>query len=127
MATTTTAFGLLALLLAMIGVYGVVSYLTGQRTGEIGLRIALGATGGSILWLVARRTFLLVAAGIVLGGAIATITSRYFAELLYGLTPRDAGSLLLVTGIVAATAVVAVWVPANRARRVSPLEALRQE
>lgn len=127
LATTTSAFGLLALVLAMIGVYGVVSYVTTQRTGEIGLRMALGATGRGILWLVARRTLVLLAAGIVIGGAVATITSRYFSELLYGLAPGDAGSLLLVTGIVATTAVAAICVPANRARRVSPLEALRQE
>jgi predicted permease len=127
LATTTTAFGVLALILAAIGVYGVMSYATSQRTGEIGLRIALGSTGRGILWLVARRTIMLVVAGVAIGSIVSMLTSRHFSGLLYGLTPVDPASLLLTIGVIAAIAMIAAYIPANRARRISPLEALRHE
>ncbi|MGH7505567.1 MAG: FtsX-like permease family protein, partial [Longimicrobiales bacterium] len=125
LATMATAFGALALVLACIGVYGVLSYVTTRRTGEIGLRIALGASGRSILWLVTRRTVALVALGVVIGLVAGVQAARLFASLLYGLAPADPLSILGAVGMISVVALVAAYLPANRARRVSPLVALR--
>jgi predicted permease len=127
LATMATAFGALALVLACIGVYGVLSYATTRRTGEIGLRIALGASGRSILWLVTRRTAALVALGVGIGLVAGVQGARLFARLLYGLTPADPLSILAAVGVITLVALGAAFVPANRARRVSPLVALRVE
>jgi ABC-type antimicrobial peptide transport system permease subunit len=127
LATMTTALGTLALFLAVIGIYGVTSYATAQRTGEIGLRIALGASGWGILWLIARRTVALVALGLALGLGASLLGSGQFARLLYGLTAVDLPSISLAVGVIAAAALAAAYVPARRAKRISPLDALRHE
>jgi predicted permease len=126
-AKLSAAFGALALLLASIGVYGVVSYATARRTAEIGIRIALGAGERSILWLVARRTVALVALGTVIGLVAGVEGARLFTRRLYGITPADPASIMTAAGLIAGVALLAAFVPANRARRVSPLVALRQQ
>ena len=125
LASASAGFGALALVLACIGVYGILAYSTAQRTGEIGLRIALGARGPSILWLVTRRTVTLVALGIGVGLVAGVQGAKIVASLLYGLAPADPLSILAAAGLIAIVALIAAWVPANRARRVSPLVALR--
>ena len=125
LARLATAFGVLALALACVGIYALASYATAQRTGEIGIRLALGAPASSILWLVTRGMVVLIAIGAAIGLVTAVAASRTFAELLYGLTPTDPLTLVAVVAVVAAVALVAVLAPANRAKRVSPLVAIR--
>jgi predicted permease len=127
LATMSAAFGALALVLACIGVYGVLAYSTAQRTGEIGLRIALGASTPGILWLVTRRTAGLVVLGIAVGLVAGVQGAKIVASMLYGLTPTDPLSILGAAFLIATVAFAAAWVPANRARRVSPLVALRSD
>jgi putative ABC transport system permease protein len=120
-------FAGLALALALVGVYGVISYSVSQRTGEIGLRIALGAGTGDILRLVILRAMVVVGAGILAGAAGAYGLSRYLQTLLFEIKPGDPatyGSLALLLSIVAFTA---CYVPARRATRVDPMVALRYE
>jgi len=122
-----TSFGLLALALAMIGVYGVLAYSVSQRTREIGVRIALGAWPGDILRLVIARGMTLAAIGMGLGLAGALALSRLLRGQLYEVSPTDpwiyAGTAALLTVVVAA----ASWLPARRASRVDPIVALRCE
>ena len=127
LATMTTAFAALALFLAAIGVYGVMTYAASRRTSEIGLRLALGAKGTSILWLISRSTVVLVLTGTAIGLGGALVGSRYFSRLLYGLSATDPRSALLSVTVIAFAAFVAAYVPAHRARRMSALDALRSE
>jgi putative ABC transport system permease protein len=120
-------FGGLAMVLAAVGVHGVLAYLVTQRTREIGVRVALGATGGQVTRLIVGRGLLLVATGLALGFALALMLSRSLSGLLYGVTPTDAPTLAGVVAVIAAVAAAAIWLPARRATRVDPLEALRQE
>jgi predicted permease len=127
LATMTTAFAALALFLAGIGVYGLVSHATSKRTAEIGLRMAMGARGGSILWLVARPTVAIVCLGITLGLGASAITGRYFTSLLFGFSAVDPRAVLVSVAVIAVAAVTAAYAPAFRASRISALEALRHE
>jgi ABC-type antimicrobial peptide transport system permease subunit len=120
-------FGVLALGLCAIGLYGVLSYGVSQRTSEIGLRMALGARPGSILALILGETGRLLAIGIVLGVAIALASTRWIASVLYGVTPTDAFSISVAVAILAAVAMIAGFLPARRAARVDPMVALRNE
>ena len=126
-ATMFTVFGALALVLATIGLYGVIAYNVVQRSHEMGVRIALGAQEGDVVWLVLRQGLLLAAAGIVLGGAITFLAARRIGPLLFGVSPRDPlvyGGVVLVMLFVAAAA---SFLPARRASRVDPNVALRAE
>jgi predicted permease len=126
-ATLSSAFGVLATLLAVIGLYGVMAFTVARRTREIGVRIALGAATRDVLWLVMREVVMLVGAGIVVGVAAAWYASRLVQTLLYGLTPTDPmtiGAAALLLGIVA---LLAGYIPARRATRVNPVRALRYE
>jgi predicted permease len=120
-------FAGLALLLAGVGVAGVLSYLVSRRRREIGIRLALGASRANVLGLVIRRGVAYAAAGITVGAVAALFLTRLMEGLLYGVAPRDPATFAAVTGLLLAIAVVASAIPALRAARVNPLEALRSE
>lgn len=120
-------FGGLALVLAAVRLYGVMSYAVVRRTGEIGIRMALGARRFDVLRMVLRETLVLVAAGVVLGIPAALATTRYLASLLFGLTPTDPATIVVLSVAMLAVAFLAGYVPARRASRVDPLIALRYE
>jgi ABC-type antimicrobial peptide transport system permease subunit len=122
-----TLFGALALLLAAIGLFGLMSYSVSRRTNEIGIRMALGARSQDVLGLVMRESMILVAVGIAIGMAVALSVSRFVATLLFGLAPTDALSVAAATGIMIAVAALAGFLPARRASRVDPMVALRYD
>src|SRR6185369_11862458 len=122
-----TFFGLLALLLACIGLYGVLAYGVARRTNEIGIRMALGAQNLSVLWLVLREALLLVAFGLVIGVFASLALTKTAASLLYELKPNDPMTIALATLLLAVVAAVAGYLPARRASRVDPMTALREE
>lgn len=118
-------FSGVSLLLAALGVYGVLAFAVGQRTPEIGVRVALGATRGSILALILRQGLMLVGLGVLFGLAGYFALSRVLGQLLYAVAPTDPGTLLLAPTVLALVAILACLVPARRATRVSPMVALR--
>ena len=120
-------FGLLALLLACVGLYGVMSYGVARRTNEIGIRMALGARGGSVLWLVLREALLLVVIGLVIGVGASLMVTKTAESLLYDLKPNDPLTIAMATLILAGVAAFAGYLPARRASRVNPMIALRDE
>jgi putative ABC transport system permease protein len=120
-------FGALALLLASIGVYGVMAFSVIQRTKEIGIRIALGARRADVIALFVGRGMRLIAIGIVIGIALSVALSRLMQGMLFGLTPTDAATFLGVAFLLAGVALLASWFPARRAARVDPMQALRYE
>ena len=122
-----TAFAILALVLAVVGLYGVVSYGVGQRSREIGVRIALGAAPAAVIGLVVSVGLRLAALGVVLGLGVALATTRVLDSLLFAVSPADPVTLGATALIVTATAVLASYVPARRALRVDPAEALRAD
>jgi predicted permease len=122
-----TVFGASALLLAAIGIYGLIAYSVEQRHQEIGIRLALGASPGQVRQMVVSQGMVLVAAGLVLGVASAAALGKVVASLLYGVTPWDPGALIGAPLLLAAVAFLATWIPARRASRVEPIEALRVE
>jgi ABC-type antimicrobial peptide transport system permease subunit len=126
-ATMFTAFGLLALTLAAIGLYGVISYTVARRTREIGIRITLGARAGSVLWLGVRQGLLLAGLGTGIGILVALAVARSFAPLLFHESPWDPLVYLTAAGLVLAVATVASIIPAARAARLAPSVTLRSE
>ncbi|MGD0435753.1 MAG: ABC transporter permease [Bryobacteraceae bacterium] len=124
-ATLFGLFGLLGMLLASIGIYGVMAYMVAQRTNEIGIRMALGAQPGDVLRLVVGQGMRLVLAGIALGLACSFALSRLMRSLLFDVSPTDPVTFLTVSAILAAVALVAGWLPAIRASRIDPVLALR--
>ena len=126
-ARLATFFGLLALLLACVGLYGVMSYGVARRTNEIGIRMALGAPGRSVLWLVLREALLLVGIGLVVGVLASLALTKTAASLLYELKPNDPLTIAGATLLLTAVALVAGYLPARRASKVNPLVALRDE
>jgi predicted permease len=120
-------FAALALLLACVGLYGLMSYSVAGRTREIGVRMALGATRGKLVWLVLREAMTMVVVGVALGIPIAIACGRGLHSMLFEVTPVDPLSLLLTAGILALVASIAAFVPARRATRVDPMVALRYE
>jgi len=121
------AFSLLALLLAAVGIYGVLAYSVAQRTHEIGIRMALGAEAGDVLRMVLHRTLALAATGIAIGAAAALATTRVLANFLFEVKPSDPATFVTVAALLAGVAVLASWIPAHRAAGVDPVEALRYE
>src|SRR5262249_51893114 len=120
-------FGALALALAAVGLYGVMAHSVANRVREIGIRMALGARRGEVLWLVLRETALMVGIGAVIGIPAALALTRLVASFLFGLTPQDPLSLIAATLILIAITVLAGYIPAHRATRVDPMVALRYE
>lgn len=120
-------FAGLALMIASVGLYGLLSFAVAQRTREIGIRMALGAQKGSILGLVLRRAVLLVSVGLVIGGALAWFSARFAASYIYGVRPHDAITFAAVVIVFAACSFLAAWLPARRAAAVDPILALRSE
>jgi putative ABC transport system permease protein len=126
MAWLSGFFGVLAVLIAAIGLYGVMSYLVTRRRVEIGIRMALGAEPPSVIRMIFAESGVLLASGIAIGVALATVAFRYAAALLYGLTPLDATSFALAISGLGLASVFATWVPALRASRLAPTVALRE-
>jgi putative ABC transport system permease protein len=122
-----SCFAGFALLLAVIGLYGVLSQLVTQRTNEIGLRMALGAGARNILTMIMKEGSLLVSLGIVFGVILALILGRFLAGLLYGVKPNDPVTLAVVSALLLVAALAATLLPAWRAVRVDPMVALRYE
>ncbi len=122
-----TSLGLLALLLAVIGVYGVKSYVVSQRTREIGIRMAVGARPRDVLWLVLRDGLRLTLAGLAVGTPLAVIAGLGLSRLLYEVSPLDPIVFIAAPFTLAAAALLAAWLPARRAARVAPVTALRTE
>jgi predicted permease len=125
--TLATAFGLLALLLSAVGLYGVLAYSVGRRTSEIGIRMTLGALPGQVAWSVLRHTMGLVAIGLTSGIFASIFLARVAQKLLYGVTPTDAVAQLGSAALLAAVACLASYLPARRAVRIDPMAALRSE
>ena len=119
------AFGSVALALAALGVYSVISYLVGQRTHELAIRIALGARGGDVVRLVVRQGAILAAAGIAVGAAAALGMTHLISGLLFGIEPTDPVAFAAVSVVLAVAALIATWIPARRASRVAPMQVLR--
>ena len=127
MATLSGFFGLLAVLLAVIGLYGVISYIVAMRRNEIGIRMALGASRGDVVGIIVRQTLLLLVLGVSAGVVLALAAARGASSLLFDLQPNDPFSFALATVVLVAIAWVASFVPARRAARVDPMVALRYE
>ncbi len=121
------AFGVLAVMLAATGVYGMLAYAISRRSREIGIRVAVGATKGNILTLVLRRATLIVGIASIAGVALAVGLGGFFTPILYGVSPRDPATYALALGLMAAIGLIACLVPARRALRIDPAVALRDE
>jgi ABC-type antimicrobial peptide transport system permease subunit len=126
-ATLFTIFGLSGLALAVVGLYGVMSFSVGRRTREIGIRMALGAERGNILAMVTRQGLALTGVGLVIGVVLALAASRFAESLLYGVSPRDLATFVSVPLILGAAGLAASVIPARRAAKLDPMAALRYE
>jgi ABC-type antimicrobial peptide transport system permease subunit len=127
LATLSTVFGALATLLAAVGLYGVMAFMVTRRTREIGIRMALGASSGSVVWLIMREVLILAVTGLVIGLAAAVGLTRLVEAQLFGIQATDIATMLLATFGIAAVALLAGYLPARRATGVDPMRALRFE
>jgi len=125
--TLLTVFAGVSLLLAVIGVYGVMSYTVAQHTREIGIRMALGAQSRSILKLVVGRGLVLVTAGIVIGVLASFGLTRFIENMLFGVTPTDPLTFVMIVALLGFVALLACLIPAQRAMRVDPIVVLRHQ
>jgi len=122
-----SVFASLALLLACIGIYGVLAYLTSRRIPEIGVRMALGADAREVMWLILRQSFRMIAAGLAMGSLAAIAAGRLFARLVQGMQPTEPATFAVMLSVLTIAALAASFLPARRASRVDPVAALRQE
>jgi predicted permease len=120
-------FGVLAVFLACIGIYGLLNYSVARRTSELGIRLALGAQSSSLLWMILRESIVLLTIGLVIGVPVALATTRILKSQLYELSPLDPVSISIAVAIIAAMTIFAAWLPARRATRIDPMTALRCE
>jgi putative ABC transport system permease protein len=120
-------FAALALILSIVGIYGVISYSVSQRTHELGLRMALGAQQSDVLRLVVMQGLKLTLTGLALGLAATFVVSRFLASLLFGVSPTDLPTFVTVSIVLATVALLACYIPARRATKVDPMIALRYE
>jgi predicted permease len=127
LAQLSIAFGIVAIVLAALGLYGVLSYGIARRTNEIGIRKALGAQHATLIAMIARETSWLVLAGLVAGGAVSIAVVRLITSRLYGLSPGDPATFLVAIATLTVIAAIATWLPARRTTRVDPLVALRYD
>jgi predicted permease len=127
MATLSGCFGILAAVLATIGLYGVMAYMVERRRAEIGIRLALGADRAVVIGMIMREATTLVAAGLIVGAVVAAGAAQWARTLLFGLTPRDPLTFAAAAAVLTAVAVLASYIPAWRASRVEPTAALRAE
>jgi ABC-type antimicrobial peptide transport system permease subunit len=127
MATLGGAFGLLALIVASLGVFGVLAFQVTRRTNELGVRMALGATRGAMMRLVLSQVAWMVVPGLVIGISVALLLTRVARNVLFDLSPTEPRVFLIAALMLASAATLAAWLPARRAGRVDPLIALRRE
>jgi putative ABC transport system permease protein len=127
MATLSGFFGFLAVLLATIGLYGVISYTVARRTNEIGIRVALGAQRGHVIGMIMREAGILLTLGVVVGAALSVVAARTAASLLYGLKAHDPSTVIIAVAAITLVTVAASFLPARRAAGLDPLAALREE
>ena len=122
-----TGFAVLALLMACVGLYGTMSYNVARETGEMGIRMALGAQRGAVVWMVLRRVLVLAAVGLGIGLPVALSATRLVKSFLFETQPNDPGTLAMAGVVLAGAAILAGLAPARRASRIDPLAALRDE
>jgi ABC-type antimicrobial peptide transport system permease subunit len=127
LALLATFFATLALILACIGLYGVMAYRVARRTREIGIRIAIGAGRQSVVWMLVRETLLLVASGAAVGTLASFVANRAIAGQLFGVTPRDPVAITVALSVLGIVSMVASYLPARQASRIDPVKALRAE
>jgi ABC-type antimicrobial peptide transport system permease subunit len=126
-AMLSAGFGLLATLLASVGLYGVMAFVVARRKKELGIRLALGAQPGLLIWLVMREVLVLLAIGLAIGVPAALGLGRYVASQLYGIEPQDPGIALATVAGLSMVSAAAGLIPAYRASRIDPILALRHE
>jgi ABC-type antimicrobial peptide transport system permease subunit len=120
-----SVFGGLALLLAIVGVYGVKAYSVARRTREIGIRMALGAQPNGVQWMIVREGLMMLAGGVAIGLLLAALTGKLLAGMLYQVGALDPVAFSTAPVVLGVATLVATWLPARRATRVSPISALR--
>jgi len=127
MARLSSLFGVLAMVLACIGLYGLLSYDVARRTSEVGIRMALGATRNDVLLLVARRGIALVVVGAAVGIGVALGLTKFIASMLYDVRANDPATIAGAATLLVLVAIAACWIPVRRAMRTDPMVALRYE
>jgi ABC-type antimicrobial peptide transport system permease subunit len=127
MATLSSVFGGLAVLIATVGLYGVMAYTVARRRVEIGIRMALGADRHNVVRMIVKDAGLLLAAGVAIGAGLALYAARSAGTLLYGLEPRDPATLAIAVAVLGSVSILASWIPARRASRLEPTAALRED
>jgi ABC-type antimicrobial peptide transport system permease subunit len=127
MASLSGFFGVLSMLIATIGLYGVMSYMVSKRRVEIGIRMALGADPATVVRMVLRESTVLLLVGVLIGSTLAVFASKWAASLLFELKPWDPVSIAVAVALLGSVSLLAAWIPARRASRVAPTIALRAE